>query len=100
MQLESIVPVYVQSLPSLLLVRSTVTLLPARAEGSVVRVAIHEGRNRQVRRMFDAIHHPVTRLKRVSFGGLFLNNLQRGKHRKLTAEELGKLQEAVAAIDQ
>jgi 23S rRNA pseudouridine2605 synthase len=67
---------------------------------ATIAITIHEGRNRQVRRMFDAIHHPVTRLKRVSFGGLVLNNLQRGKHRKLTAEELVKLQEAVAAIDQ
>lgn len=61
---------------------------------ATISITIREGRNRQVRRMFDAIHHPVTRLKRISFGGLFLNNLQRGKHRKLTAEELRKLQEA------
>jgi 23S rRNA pseudouridine2605 synthase len=66
---------------------------------ATIAITIHEGKNRQVRRMFDAIHHPVIRLKRISFGGLFLNNLQRGKHRKLTAEELGKLQEAVIAIE-
>jgi len=61
---------------------------------ATISITIREGRNRQVRRMFDAIHHPVTRLKRISFGGLYLNNLQRGKHRKLTAEELRTLQEA------
>jgi 23S rRNA pseudouridine2605 synthase len=66
---------------------------------ATIAITIHEGKNRQVRRMFDAIHHPVIRLKRISFGGLFLNNLQRGKHRKLTVEELGKLQEAVSAIE-
>lgn len=61
---------------------------------ATISITIREGRNRQVRRMFDAIHHPVIRLKRISFGGLFLNNLQRGKHRKLSAEELRKLREA------
>ncbi|MFC5531702.1 pseudouridine synthase [Cohnella yongneupensis] len=61
---------------------------------ATISITIREGRNRQVRRMFDAIHHPVIRLKRISFGGLFLNNLQRGKHRKLSAEELRKLHEA------
>ncbi len=61
---------------------------------ATISITIREGRNRQVRRMFDAIHHPVIRLKRISFGGLFLNNLQRGKHRKLSADELRKLREA------
>ncbi|KIL34871.1 RNA pseudouridine synthase [Cohnella kolymensis] len=66
---------------------------------ATISITIREGRNRQVRRMFDAIHHPVTRLKRISFGGLFLNNLQRGKHRKLSEEELAKLQEAAEAAE-
>jgi 23S rRNA pseudouridine2605 synthase len=65
---------------------------------ATIAITIHEGRNRQVRRMFDAIHHPVTRLKRISFGGLFLNNLQRGKHRKLTKDELEKLREMAEGI--
>ncbi|XID94224.1 pseudouridine synthase [Paenibacillaceae bacterium WGS1546] len=60
---------------------------------ATIAITIHEGRNRQVRRMFEAIRHPVTRLKRVSFGGLQLNNLQRGKHRRLTREELESLRE-------
>ncbi|WP_373233144.1 pseudouridine synthase [Cohnella sp.] len=66
---------------------------------ATIAITIHEGKNRQVRRMFDAIHHPVIRLKRISFGGLFLNNLQRGKHRKLTADEMGKLLDAVKSIE-
>jgi len=62
---------------------------------ATIAITIREGRNRQVRRMFEAIHHPVVRLKRISFGGLFLNKLQRGKHRKLTADELEKLRAAI-----
>ncbi|MFC4599121.1 pseudouridine synthase [Cohnella hongkongensis] len=65
---------------------------------ATIAITIHEGRNRQVRRMFDAIHHPVTRLKRIAFGGLFLNNLQRGKHRKLTEDELGMLREIADSV--
>lgn len=55
---------------------------------STVSITIHEGRNRQVRRMFEAINHPVIRLKRISFGDLFLGNLKRGSYRHLTKEEI------------
>nr|WP_255654473.1 pseudouridine synthase [Cohnella sp. REN36] len=61
---------------------------------ATIAITIREGRNRQVRRMFEAIHHPVVRLKRVSFGGLTLDNLQRGKYRKLSEQEVKLLREA------
>lgn len=67
---------------------------------ATISITIREGRNRQVRRMFEAIHHPVIRLKRISFGGLSLNGLQRGKHRRLTAAEVEALREEVAALEQ
>jgi len=66
---------------------------------ATIAITIHEGRNRQVRRMFEAIHHPVTRLKRISFGGLSLDGLQRGKHRKLKPSEVAKLMEAAGEPD-
>ncbi|WEK55651.1 MAG: pseudouridine synthase [Candidatus Cohnella colombiensis] len=66
---------------------------------ATISITIREGRNRQVRRMFEAIHHPVIRLKRISFGGIFLNKLQRGKHRRLTADELKKLMHAIDQPD-
>lgn len=55
---------------------------------STISITIHEGKNRQVRRMFEAIQHPVTKLKRISFGELFLGNLKRGLYRYLTKEEI------------
>ena len=58
---------------------------------SVISITIHEGRNRQVRRMFEAISHPVTRLKRISYGDLFAQNLKRGLYRHLTADEINQL---------
>jgi len=65
---------------------------------ATIAITIHEGRNRQVRRMFEAIHHPVTRLKRISFGGISLGGLQRGKYRKLSAEEIRTLREAAEGV--
>ncbi|TJY44383.1 rRNA pseudouridine synthase [Cohnella pontilimi] len=66
---------------------------------ATISLTIREGRNRQVRRMFEAIHHPVIRLKRISFAGLTLGGLQRGKHRKLTPAEVQKLRDAANGIE-
>lgn len=58
---------------------------------TVVLVTIHEGRNRQVRRMFDATGHTVLMLRRVQFGPLQLGGLRRGEWRELTREEVRAL---------
>ena len=54
-------------------------------------ITIHEGRNRQVRKMIAAIGHQVVRLKRVRFGPVLLGELPSGMWRKLTDEEIAKL---------
>lgn len=64
---------------------------------TIVVITIFEGRNRQVRRMFEAVHHPVIRLKRVMFGPLELGGLPRGKFRALTGKEVQALREEAAA---
>jgi len=51
-------------------------------------VTLREGKNRQVRRMFDAVGHEVTRLKRVALGGLELGELEPGQWRDLTRAEI------------
>lgn len=53
-----------------------------------IRLTIHEGRNRQVRRMFEAIGHPVLRLKRLSVGPISVEGLEVGAIRPLTPEEI------------
>ena len=58
---------------------------------TVLLVSIHEGRNRQVRKMIAAIGHQVVSLKRVEFGPVSLGDLPCGKWRKLTAAEIEKL---------
>lgn len=69
-------------------------LRPARvtpAGEGVLSVVIHEGRNRQVRRMFDSVGHKVLLLRRVRFGPLELGDLRRGEWRELSAEEIARL---------
>ena len=58
-----------------------------------LEIIIHEGRNRQVKRMFDAIGHSVIKLKREGFAFLDLGELKPGEFRHLTAEEVKKLKE-------
>ena len=60
---------------------------------SDILVTIHEGRNRQVRRMFSAIGHEVVALKRVGFATIKLHDLPRGQWRRLTDVEVRKLKE-------
>lgn len=52
-----------------------------------VRITIREGKNRQIRRMMDALGHPVIKLERISIGKIYLEDLQKGKWRYLTKEE-------------
>jgi len=61
-------------------------LAPGRIE-----LRLHEGRNRQVRRMFEAIGHPVRRLHRSQYAGLTVAGLAPGAWRDLTADELAAL---------
>ena len=63
----------------------------------VLRITIHEGRNRQVRRMADAVGHPVIRLVRTRIGPLRAGNLPPGRWRELTQDEVRALERATVA---
>ncbi|MBP2640878.1 MAG: pseudouridine synthase Rsu [Firmicutes bacterium] len=58
---------------------------------SMVEVTIHEGKNRQIRRMFEAIGHPVKQLERTRIAFLTLQNLPAGSFRHLTKDEVNRL---------
>jgi 23S rRNA pseudouridine2605 synthase len=58
---------------------------------SRIELTIHEGRNRQVKRMFEAIGHPVRRLHRSAYAGLTLEGLEPGRWRELEPSEVGAL---------
>jgi 23S rRNA pseudouridine2605 synthase len=61
---------------------------------SQVRVVIREGRNRQVRRMLEAVGHPVRDLRRTAFGPLRLGRLKEGDWRRLRPPEVEALRRA------
>ena len=65
---------------------------------SKVQLTIHEGRNRQVRRMMQAVGHRVIELKRTVFAGLTLRGIKLGSYRSLTSEEVSALKK-LAGID-
>jgi 23S rRNA pseudouridine2605 synthase len=65
---------------------------------SLLRIVIHEGRNRQVRRMCDAVGHPVVRLVRTRIGPLVDRRLPPGQWRPLAPEEVRALAQAEAGV--
>ncbi|MFZ5632711.1 MAG: pseudouridine synthase [Bacillota bacterium] len=76
---------------------------PARIEfigerdgNALLEVTIREGRNRQIRRMFEKIGHGVIRLKRIKIGDLVLGDLKPGQYRKLSASEVRRLKKMAA----
>ena len=71
-----------------------VRLAQAHGDGAAVELVIHEGRNRQVRRMCEAVGHPVRRLVRTRIGPLVDHELRPGEWRPLTLAEVRSLYEA------
>lgn len=62
-----------------------------KKQTAIIEITIHEGRNRQVRRMFEAIGHPVQKLKRERYAFLTLQGLRTGDVRELTPHEVKQL---------
>ena len=67
------------------------------ANSSLLEITVREGRNRQVRKMCEAIGHPVTRLKRVAIGPIRDPRLTLGHWRELAPEEVKRLRTATNA---
>jgi 23S rRNA pseudouridine2605 synthase len=67
------------------------TIDAASGPQAVISLVIHEGRNRQVRKMCDAIGHPVVRLRRVRIGPITDDRLKPGEFRELTTREVALL---------
>jgi len=68
-----------------------VRLVEKLRKNSWMRLTVHEGRNKLIKRMCTAISHPVIRLKRVRYGPLVLGNLKPGDYRYLTPQEIKEL---------
>ena len=74
---------------------AAVRVISSTARTTIARMTIHEGRKRQVRRMFELVGHPVTALKRTRVGPVELGDLPRGQWRYLTDDQLRALREAL-----
>ncbi|MEG0830317.1 MAG: pseudouridine synthase [Anaerovoracaceae bacterium] len=68
--------------------KSKVNVIKQGDRSAIVEITIHEGKNRQVRKMFGAVGNKVQELHRVSIGDLYLGRLADGHYRKLTREEI------------
>lgn len=71
------------------------TVLERRHEASLVEITLHSGRNRVVRRMLEAVGHPVRRLTRTAMGTVRLGTLRPGQVRRLSGDELSRLMREV-----
>ena len=67
---------------------ASIKVLKTEAQSTVIQIIIHEGRKRQVRKMFEAIGHPVLALKRTAYGQLELGGLGPGKYRFLAPRDI------------
>lgn len=70
---------------------AAVKVLKRFKDQTLIEVIIHEGKKRQVRKMFQAVHHRVLHLKRTAYGQLDLGALPLGKYRVLTTDDLKKI---------
>ena len=70
---------------------ASLSILQKKRQATFIKITIHEGRKRQVRKMFKAIGHPVISLKRIAYGGLYLRKLPEGSYRSLTPKDLNKI---------
>ena len=68
-----------------------VRLIKQNQRSTVVEISIHEGKNRQVRKMFKAVGNNVIELERIAIGDLRLGHMQQGHYRKLTRREIDYL---------
>lgn len=68
-----------------------VTVLEERDDRSLLRIVIHEGRNRQIRKMCEVVGLEVLRLKRISEGAVALEGLKPGQYRPLKKEEIAAM---------
>lgn len=72
---------------------ASVTVIKQLDRSAVVEIKIHEGKNRQIRKMFAAVGNKVVDLERVAIGDLYLGHLMSGHYRKLTQQEVQRLKD-------
>jgi 23S rRNA pseudouridine2605 synthase len=72
-----------------------VTRVTRTENNSWLKMTIHEGKKRQIRRMFEKMRHPVLKLKRIKINGIELDKLKPGIYRYLMSEEINKIKKEI-----
>ncbi len=75
-------------------VHSKIVSTDAKKNTAIVQIILHEGKNRQVRRMFDALGYPVDKLKRERYGSITLQGMNAGDYRPLKPHEIKQLRQS------
>ena len=68
-----------------------ITVLSQKKQVTKLQITIHEGRKRQIRKMFATVGFPVLQLKRIAYGNLHLGNLKSGKYRRLNEKDIKQI---------
>ncbi len=76
-----------------------VKIINAGAETSLIKLTIHEGRKREVKRMCAAVGHPVEKLERVAFAGIDAKGLRPGEWRYMNADEVERLRKCTESLE-
>src|SRR5699024_10548014 len=63
----------------------------SKQKTTILKIVLHEGKNRQIRRMLEQLGYPVLKLKREKYGMITLGNLQPGEYRALTHQEIHQM---------
>lgn len=71
--------------------KAIVKIVKDSAKSTLLEVSIHEGKNRQIRKMFKAVGNPVQQLKRIAIGDVQMGRLREGYYRKLRPDEVARL---------
>jgi len=73
--------------------KAIVNIIKQGEHSTIVEIKIHEGKNRQIRKMFAAVGNKVIELERIAVGDLYLGHLKEGHYRKLTKQEVDYLKD-------
>lgn len=75
-----------------------VSVIETSKRDSIIEITIHEGKNRQIRKMFEALGYVVLRLKRVAIGSITIEGLEEGKWRYLSKKEIESLKKTAGLV--
>jgi len=76
-----------------------VNVIEETKKDSIIELTIHEGKNRQIRKMFETLGYTVLRLKRIAIGSISIQGLEEGKWRYLSKKEIDALKKTTGIQD-